>query len=824
MKTSKVFFMVGIVASMSLLSACSDSNDATDTPDVPVLSGIDVTSNTNAAELATRVTNYKSGTRAVDATTFAGLLSMPDEPTVDVNTMTDLKTITNLGELANGGTYYIKKGDNIDFTGKGWLKGCTIYIQAGGTMTYNGSTGGNNTIYVLHGGKLEHKAISPDFPSSLTSSNDKIYCYGEVTTDGSYFTVGSTGAAFYINGNLSFKDKKVQVQDGAGLYVNGSVRSQGFRLQTNSKANVIGKMYVAENGVSNIGSDRLEIDDNAALHVGGLVESPIVYLHNGQLTTDCYVKASTSLKIEGDNASLQANYLNVTNNAKNAVLEQLDNSKILLASKGVINVDTYKTDNTPGQVQLTEDNGVAVFKANQYAFVNNGVDDLINNISTPKENSTFLLQFKKTYKNAAKKDNNGSYSVEFDTNTADAIAFEDLNVAASYMDYDKSGVKTVLKDDKCGYELSGTDITKLPKLDIVSAIDYAHTDAGLSATCIQPGQNNNFYMSYHTRGTGHGACVEVFQRNGDNLTLRQYLKDTENDLDFNHLMVDNNRVYLAGSSVQKGAMVAYIDINGDGTLNTTEKTITTDPTTGTKKPIQVLPIDLMEKNGYDANCVVKYDKYLVVASTRGYESFDTTNDAFTHKYTATSGKAKHLAVSGTDLYGLNLDAPATSEDQALDGTLYKFVNNDFPQPNATEKQAVGQIAPNNGKNTIAIDNTGKGVFVCKSANGLALYNDGEATWEWKAPVIKNTESDKSGNVKGYCNGVAVSEKYPNYVFVACGGYGLVVLDKATGKEITHRAAATKNSANYVYVDKDGYIYVAYGQSRMQVFKLTDTAK
>ena len=67
-----------------------------------------------------------------------------------------------------------------------------------------------------------------------------------------------------------------------------------------------------------------------------------------------------------------------------------------------------------------------------------------------------------------------------------------------------------------------------------------------------------------------------------------------------------------------------------------------------------------------------------------------------------------------------------------------------------------------------------------------------------------------------------------------GGYGVVVLDKATGKELCHRIAfngkqengkwKNGNSANYVTIGKDGYIFVAYGQSRVQVFKLTSTTK
>lgn len=77
-------------------------------------------------------------------------------------------------------------------------------------------------------------------------------------------------------------------------------------------------------------------------------------------------------------------------------------------------------------------------------------------------------------------------------------------------------------------------------------------------------------------------------------------------------------------------------------------------------------------------------------------------------------------------------------------------------------------------------------------------------------------TNKSGNVKGYANGVTADD---NYVYVACGGYGLVILDKATGKELCHRSVGA--SANYVVVN-NGYIYVANGKNRVQMFKLNYT--
>ena len=77
--------------------------------------------------------------------------------------------------------------------------------------------------------------------------------------------------------------------------------------------------------------------------------------------------------------------------------------------------------------------------------------------------------------------------------------------------------------------------------------------------------------------------------------------------------------------------------------------------------------------------------------------------------------------------------------------------------------------------------------------------------------------------QGYANGVTYDSQY---IYLACGGYGLVVLDKnnltADGKPavVAKKRATAGNSANYVTLD-GGYIYVAYGKSRIQVFQLVD---
>lgn len=124
-----------------------------------------------------------------------------------------------------------------------------------------------------------------------------------------------------------------------------------------------------------------------------------------------------------------------------------------------------------------------------------------------------------------------------------------------------------------------------------------------------------------------------------------------------------------------------------------------------------------------------------------------------------------------------------------------------------------------GKNTIAVDGTD--LYVCQGDGGLVRYDaQGNGTVLFDAPV-----GNENHKIIGRVNGVAVDSKY---IYVACGGYGLVVLDKskAKGENVVARRRAfydgkeSYNSANYVTLYQD-YICVAYGRSRVQIFKLAN---
>lgn len=159
----------------------------------------------------------------------------------------------------------------------------------------------------------------------------------------------------------------------------------------------------------------------------------------------------------------------------------------------------------------------------------------------------------------------------------------------------------------------------------------------------------------------------------------------------------------------------------------------------------------------------------------------------------------------------------------VDGTLTAYNDNEMQEVAATYN--VGEISPKGNKAVIAVDEVNGDIYVCKGENGISKISGGTVSQFYTCPKFKASKdaqnlTEGQEYVKGCANGIYVAG---NNVFVACGSYGLVVLDKTTGKEVCHRKAYNGKSANFVTVDGNN-IFVAYGQSRVQVFKLTDTQK
>lgn len=507
------------------------------------------------------------------------------------------------------------------------------------------------------------------------------------------------------------------------------------------------------------------------------------------------IKASKVFNAEAG-SSITADYINVTDNKKNedgsitygnATLNLKGNCKININNKSDIYTNNIVTDNaSAGQITLNDDNAIAVIKAKK--FTNNG-DNQIKALATSGNNATFLLQFTECY-----------------TGTTKENTFEDLDIAASYLDYDKAtngkGVKE--KADGADYKAYGFEwagdpatIIAAPKLDLVA--EDKTPNNGMSATCIQPGTNGKFYVAYHTNGKASNGAIEAITLANNTLTINESVQSANATNDYNHILVDGGTLWVAGSQSGNkshaddvtgvGPFMGQISLNGDGTF---------------ADQIKISAIDRKTK-GMDANCVANFNSNHIVATTKGFTIFN----AKMNKWNEGSTEGKYLVAANGKLYALTVD-----------GTLTAYNDNEMQDVAATYN--VGAISPKGNKAVIAVDEAKGEIYVCKGENGISkIAADGTVSQFFDCPPMKApVHADKQGDVKGCANGVYVTA---NNVFVACGSYGLVVLDK-NGKEVCHRKAYNGKSANFVTVDDNNNIFVAYGQSRVQVFKLTNTKK
>lgn len=781
-----------------VFASCSDSNSDPTGPTPNVELAETITANltsSSAAELAARVSNYKNTTanarkfffsRATQTRAFASA-----EKVVIPKVPEDARQCTGDAEdMTAGKTYLITSKKTFDMRGHK-LAGTTIFVKGSSKLIFDSSIAGC-TIYVDGGATLEYKGTGAlEIPADATIINDggSIIAENDITVAGKLYAkyTNEKGGIGSINA-YDKNDKKaiitpkhnITFKNGSEAYIGGSIRAVELNIEEGATVNATKHIMNATT-----------VNVNGALQFGGFLRTETLNVKGEMIASEnSAIKASKVFNAEAG-SRITADYINVTNDQKDATLNLKGNCKININNKSDIYTNNIVTDNaSAGQITLNDDNAIAVIKAKK--FTNNG-DNQIKALATSGNNATFLLQFTECY-----------------TGTTKENTFEDLDIAASYLDYDKAtngkGVKE--KADGADYKAYGFEwagdpatIIAAPKLDLVA--EDKNKDNDMSATCIQPGVNGKFYVAYHTNGKASNGAIEAISLANNTLTINQSVESDNATNDYNHILVDGNTLWVAGSQSGNkshadevtgvGPFMGQISLNSDGSF---------------ANQIQISAIDRKTK-GMDANCVANFKSNHIVATTKGFTIFN----AKMNKWNEGSTEGKYLVTANDKLYALTAD-----------GTLTAYNDNEMQDVAATYN--VGEISPKGNKTVIAVDEVNGDIYVCKGENGISKISNGTASQFYTCPTF--TASNKAQNleagknyVKGCANGVYVAG---NYVYVACGSYGLVVLDKTTGKEVCHRKAYNGKSANFVTGDNDNNIFVAYGQSRVQVFKLTDTKK
>ena len=776
-----------------VFASCSDSNsDPTGgtTPKVDVAETITANlTSSSAAELAARVSNYKNTTanarkfffsRATQTRAFASadkvvIPAVPD----------GARQWSSPEDMTAGKTYLITSKTTLDMSGYK-LAGTTIYVKGNSKLIFDSSIAGC-TIYVDGGATLEYKGNGAlEIPADAAIINDggSIIAENDITVAGKLYAkyTKDSGGIGSINA-YDKNDKKaiitpkhnITFKNGSEAYIGGSIRAVELNIEEGATVNATKHIMNATT-----------VNVNGALQFGGFLRTETLNVKGEMIASEkSAIKASKVFNAEAG-SRITADYINVTNDTKDATLNLKGNCQININNKSDIYTNNIVTDNaSAGQITLNDDNAIAVIKAKK--FTNTGANQ-IQALATSGNNATFLLQFTECY-----------------TGTEKENSFEDLDIAASYLDYDKAtdgkGVKEKADgpDYKSyGFEWAGDPnaIIAAPKLDLVA--EDKTPNNGMSATCIQPGENGKFYVAYHTNGKASNGAIEAISLTNNTLAINQSVQSANATNDYNHILVDGNTLWVAGSQSGNanhadevtgvGPFMGQISLNSDGSF---------------ANQIQISAIDKKTK-GMDANCVANFKSNHIVATTKGFTIFN----AKMNKWNEGSTEGKYLVTANDKLYALTAD-----------GTLTAYNDNEMQNVAATYN--VGPISPKGNKAVIAVDEVNGDIYVCKGENGISKISNGTASQFFDCPTMKApVHADKQGDVKGCANGVYVTA---NNVFVACGSYGLVVLDK-NGKEVCHRKAYNGKSANFVTVDDNNNIFVAYGQSRVQVFKLTDTKK
>lgn len=820
-----------------LLASCSDSN-SDGTTNVPIASmnskiiGSDLVQNTNAQELASRVFNYKSKSatksRTIDETNesdFSNIISMPEAP---ASIPADAKNLKDYPIWSlKPGTYYVAAGETVECNQP--FQGVTLYVA--GTFIQNGMLADDKTkIYILKGGKWKTNA------QELVNDNATVYNYGTLEATNSQFTIKGT---YLTDGDLNFPGNTLSIQ--GKCFVGGNLTAKeltnsGMRLNVKGDCN-LGSSTLKING----GGNEWYHDSNyGIMNVDGtLTCGNLEICAYAKLFSSCAVKVADVVNINSY-ATFDVSYLKA-----NKII-QSSGTIFKLKNQSLIECDTYIDNNSSDNINaqagsagslIEGDNAVAVIKANKFAF-NTGapIEGTMKfdcfMFRTPSETSKIVLDGKFYQQNLKTEiipffPGTQVFRIDQTDNISDVIINKtDCNGQIGW----KPG-----KDPDP--EPNPTPTPKPSPLTPISVIEPDHTH-DISATCVQP-YGGKMYMSYHTRGDGHGSCLEVFDPVDANneVKLLQYIYDSEGMLDWNHLMVydanEAKQVYAVGNHYKKAGVLGYIDITSSGLLNADAKTIVTEEGENKEiKPLNILPLDANEK-ATDENCIV-YDNNknrFIVATTKGYTSYDPATLNVLENVEK-QGKAKHIAIGDGKIVTLVFTEnaqynPTKNPKEAAEEWINAQieVRDASADMKSTPKVTITTpaILPHYGKNTIAVKN-GK-IYACLGAAGLYCYDleTGEELghYQMPSPIIKDSKLGKVGAYKAYANGCFIGDD--GKVYIAYGSYGVVVLKAGTletgnPEAIAHREEG--KSANYITV-YNGYIYVAYGQKRLQVYKLTE---
>lgn len=811
----KIFYLFSAALLIGGLTGCSSSDDPGSEVNQINPTRIGEALDDITSQMQSSIFNCnqaKSRTRA--ASDIDALIPQKDDVSFNNKVPSNAVDITegNPHTWEGGGTWVVPKGknkSNLDLN----MADATLYVE--GTATLTNAWGSNGKIIVKNGGHLivatgNNRILNNggttivENGGKLTSANstllidrvEKVYIDGDLTTI-DYPHIQGT---LYVNGNLTGKDFGYHIMnDQARLYVAGKLTSTDADLYTDG--------YIRVGG-----------DIDAGSH-------DIYFQNTTHLIADCGIKANL-VEVNSNNAEIHVHYIKCAN------FNQWATSKVYLNNKGLIDIDntyTNKNNGNDAAIIMEGDGAMGVIKAAKISFNGSGSPETLKDCYFIQTSGSQKAGVDCNIFNFGTGDDADFTKVNFVNGTVEHISEGKVLDASGGKVSDE--VKYSIPADGCngnGYVPSkpGTpdtpDTPDTPENPQPVVVSESHTH-DISATCVQT-DGKNVYVSYHKRGNGRSGCLEMLSTTGDVTTLKQFVRDHNNAIDFNHITLDKSdkRLYAVGNN-KNGGFLGYVRLTDDGKIDCTSQDMkgldSTEIAHKTYEPLQLVKLYQAQrsannkgsKDGGDGNCVIVNGDNLQVASTYGYEIYDKDLNPVGYKQTA--GRAKHLCFSpdGNNVFAIHYDGTQIADENTEVGlVLDKFNTSDATMQNPVFTVDANKVKPNNGKNAICVYD-GK-VYVCQSMNGLYVYdaNTGTQVGHYKEDIWSD---DHQKDLAICANGVAVDA---NYVYIAYGSRGLVVLDRNTLKKVS--SFVSMRSANYVTL-ANGYIYVAYGRDCLKVFKL-----
>lgn len=809
--TRKNAFRCGVVAlALVTITGCKDDAPGIDGPggnDVTeTVEGIDLSVLSNPALAKTYYNSKLFGSRAAnDVPEFPG---MPDIPTAD-----ELAAMIQLPADYNGNWITVNVPADVkeaDFNEQ--ILDRSIYVPAGANVSALSSS---ITVTFVH---QYQNSDNQYWQKPVTLDNLKYYLDGEVTCNG---TGSNTEMEIHILNGGKLIDKSI-LQSNTVVYVHrgGDI----LRASQNGDKNIhIEGTLVSE---ADLVHGDIDFELMGECYTTGKLHGKNITLVGGKVYAGCAVTAEDTIYLTGNNSIISAGYVSAP------VVELAGNEPltVLLRDGGYLYAEN--------ELRLKDVSEKLCVRAEEgaYAMVKTNVLDVNN-----KDLRGTFYNVAVNYDSQIGTEEKGANETEV------TLAWNESVKVKEQIDY------TVEDGDDCApkvIEGPKDDLpTPDPELENIGSIEPAEHSHPISATSIFT-VGNDAYVSWHTQGTGFHGCIEHLTVDNGTVTLNSYLEtaptnSTYGAIDFNHVIFDNGKIFVAGDHPDKGGILGWI--NCDGGTFPTGNTAKLNLITLYKEQYVTAAGDTVYSNGGSGNCIIRNGEYYQTASVAGFETFNVAD------FTEATWKLKSVAKLPSWKFDPSLaeapvnpwerDGSRTGKHIATDGAkvvMLSLINRDKAANtanasvkvfNATDINYENEIAsyvvedvllsPVDGKDVIAIE--GNDIWVCLGQGGVKhLALAGNTLTEVASfrltdkskEELKGWEMSTKEAAAACANGLAVDK---DYVYIAHGAAGLIVLKKNDLSFVTRTRHNGGNSANYISLHPNGYIYVAYGKSKVQVF-------